>query len=94
MLVHNWSLGDTVGVSGEARPGSEAGQSSASGARAYSRAGLPSMMKAVLAPTSAIQSRTALATNSGPLSERTFPGLPRRMKRSYRTSMTSMDGRA
>lgn len=28
-------------------------------------------MKAVFAPTAAIQSRTALATNSGPLSERT-----------------------
>src|SRR4051812_204974 len=48
-------------------------------------------MNAVLAPTLAIHSLTALAMNSGPLSERTCPGTPRRMKRSDRTSMTSAD---
>ena len=48
-------------------------------------------MNAVLAPTAAIHSRTALAMNSGPLSERTWPGTPRRMKRFDSTSMTSVD---
>src|SRR6476469_1898492 len=48
-------------------------------------------MNAVLAPTAAIHSRTALAMNSGPLSERTWPGTPRRMNRSDKTSMTSVE---
>ena len=39
-------------------------------------------MQAVLAPTAAIQSRTVVATNSGPLSERMYSGGPLRMKRS------------
>ena len=37
-------------------------------------------MPAVLAPTAVIHAWTALATNSGPLSERTWPGTPRRMQ--------------
>src|SRR6188472_1969037 len=48
-------------------------------------------LNAVLAPTAAIHSRTALAMNSGPLSERTWPGTPRRMNRSDRASMTSVE---
>src|SRR6187455_3497529 len=44
-----------------------------------------------LEPTAAIHSRTALAMNSGPLSERTWPGTPRRMNRSDKTSMTSVE---
>lgn len=47
------------------------------------------MMLAVLAPTAAIHSRKALAMNSGPLSDRMWPGMPRRMNRSDRTSITS-----
>jgi hypothetical protein len=42
------------------------------------------------APTAAIQSRTALATNSEPLSERICPGIPRTMNKSDSTSITSM----
>jgi hypothetical protein len=42
-----------------------------------------------LAPTIAIQSLSALAIISGPLSERIFAGMPRRMNRSDSTSMTS-----
>src|SRR5712672_2988312 len=45
----------------------------------------------VFAPTAPIHSCTALATNSGPLSERICPGTPRRMNRSESTSMTSID---
>src|SRR3954468_16931705 len=37
-----------------------------------------------------IHSWTALAMNSGPLSERMWPGTPRRMNKSESTSMTSM----
>src|SRR5690606_28418801 len=48
-------------------------------------------MNAVFAPTATIHSRTALAMNSGPLSERTWPGTPRRMNRSDRASMTSVE---
>src|SRR5829696_558866 len=47
-------------------------------------------MQAVLAPTAEIHSWTALAMNSGPLSERMWPGTPRRMNKSESTSMTSM----
>ena len=39
----------------------------------------------------AVQSWTALATNSGPLSERTCPGTPRIMNRSDGISMTSVE---
>src|SRR3712207_8768591 len=49
--------------------------------------GLPGAMVAVLAPTAVIQSRTASATNSGPLPERMCPGTPRRMNRSGRKSV-------
>src|ERR687897_861847 len=48
-------------------------------------------MWGVLAPTAAIHACTALATNSGPLSERMWPGTPRTMKRSDSTSMTSVE---
>ena len=47
-------------------------------------------MKAVAAPTPAIQPLTAAATNSGPWSERTCAGTPRRMNRSDKTSTTSV----
>src|SRR6476646_3614499 len=47
-------------------------------------------MQAVLAPTALIHSRTALATNSGPLSDLMCAGTPRAMNRSDRTSITSM----
>src|SRR5918994_2181709 len=47
-------------------------------------------MWAVLAPTAEFHSWTALAMNSGPLSERMWPGTPRRMNKSESTSMTSM----
>src|SRR5947208_3555592 len=43
-----------------------------------------------LGATAPIHSRTAVATNSGPLWERMCPGTPRRMNRSDSTSMTSM----
>ena len=48
-------------------------------------------MNAVFAPTASIQSRTAFAMNSGPLSDRTWPGTPRRMNRSVRTSITAVE---
>ena len=48
-------------------------------------------MYAVLAPTPAIHPFTALATNSGPLSERRCAGTPRAMNRSVRTSITSAE---
>ena len=48
-------------------------------------------MKAVFAPTAAIQVLTFSAMNSGPLSERTKSGGPRRMKRSVRASTTSVE---
>src|SRR5436190_8188106 len=44
-----------------------------------------------LRPDAPIHSCTAVATNSGPLSERMCSGTPRRMNRSDKTSMTSMD---
>ena len=47
-------------------------------------------MYAVLAPTPAIQPRTALAANSGPLSERMCAGTPRAMNRSAKVSITSV----
>ncbi len=47
-------------------------------------------MKAVLAPTTPIQSRTAWATNSGLFSLRKYIGGPLRMKRSVRASITSV----
>ena len=53
--------------------------------------GLPGSMQAVLAPTAAIQSLAAWATNSGPLSERMKRGAPRRMNRSVRASITSTE---
>src|SRR5437763_2301763 len=53
--------------------------------------GLPGAMEAVFAPTAPIHSWTALATDSGPLSERMCSGTPRRMNRSESTSMTSID---
>src|SRR3954470_15114852 len=51
-------------------------------------------MYAVLAPTAVIHRWTALATNSGPLSERMWPGTPRRINESESTSMTSIALRA
>src|SRR3954471_21561859 len=48
-------------------------------------------MQAIVAPTAVIQARTALAMNSGPLSERTWPGTPRRMNRSESRSTTSTE---
>ena len=48
-------------------------------------------MKAVFAPTAAIQFRTAVAMNSGPLSERMWLGTPRRMNWSASTSITSVE---
>src|SRR3712207_9116030 len=47
-------------------------------------------MWAVWAPPAVIHVWTALATNSGPLSERMWPGTPRRMNKSESTSMTSI----
>jgi hypothetical protein len=47
-------------------------------------------MQAVFAPTAVIHSCTALATNSGPLSDLIWPGVPRRMNRSDSASITSM----
>ena len=44
-------------------------------------------MVAVLAPTALIQSCTACTTNSGPLSERLWPGTLRKMNRSESTSV-------
>ena len=43
--------------------------------------GWPGAMEAVFAPTAWIHCRTALATNSGPLSERMYSGTPRKMNR-------------
>src|SRR3974390_2101504 len=48
-------------------------------------------MWAVVARTVAIHSCTAVATNSGPLSERMWPGTPRRMKRSESMSIDDVD---
>ena len=48
-------------------------------------------MNAVLAPTPPIQPLTAMAINSGPLSERMNPGAPRVMNRSASTSITSAE---
>ncbi len=48
-------------------------------------------MKAVFAPTAAIQPRTAVAMNSGPLSDLMCAGTPRRMNWSAKTSMTSVN---
>ena len=48
-------------------------------------------MWAVLAPTPLIQPFTAVATNSGPLSERMWAGVPRAMNRSANTSVTSAE---
>jgi hypothetical protein len=48
-------------------------------------------MYAVLAPTAAIQSLTACATNSGPLSDLIKAGTPRRINRSVSTLMTSVE---
>src|SRR4029453_10732442 len=53
--------------------------------------GLPRAMWAVLAPTAAIQSCTALAMNAGAWAERMCRATPRRMNRSASGSMTSMD---
>ncbi len=46
---------------------------------------------AVFAPMAAIHSLTVVAMNSGPLSDRMWAGTPRKMNRSDRTSMTSVD---
>ena len=51
--------------------------------------GLPGSIYAVLAPTPVIQPFTAIAANSGPLSDRMCTGVPRAMNRSASTSMTS-----
>ena len=50
--------------------------------------GLPGVMKRVVAPTPWSHNRTALAVNSGPLSERRCSGTPRWTMRSPRHSMT------
>ncbi|KTR06314.1 hypothetical protein NS365_07825 [Aureimonas ureilytica] len=47
--------------------------------------GKPGSVKTIMAPTAVTQSRTALAMNSGPLSERICPGAPRWIRRSDRT---------
>lgn len=53
--------------------------------------GEPGSIYAVLVPTAAIQSRTAWAMNSGPLSERMKAGTPRKMNRSVSASITSVE---
>ena len=50
--------------------------------------GLPGVMKRVVAPRGGSHNRTALAVNSGPLSERRCSGTPRWTMRSPRHSMT------
>ena len=52
--------------------------------------GEPGSMNSVVTPSSASQSRTALATNSGPLSERMCSGMPYSRKRSARIQSTSL----
>jgi hypothetical protein len=51
--------------------------------------GLPGSMYSVVTPTRPSHPLTALAVNSGPLSDRMCPGTPRRTNRSASRSSTS-----
>ena len=50
-------------------------------------------MNQVWSPTAAIHRRAVSATNAGPLSDRVYAGMPRRMNGSVSMSMTSVDDR-